>query len=91
LKVAREEVLKAAILVAMGLETRRVKVSGHFNKKLNRYDNIRVSIPISWAEELGLEPGSEIILIKDPETKTIIIAKPETLEELKNRKDLLST
>ena len=89
----REEVLKAALLIAAGLETKVVKPSLHYNKKLNKVDSIRISIPIKWAEELGIKENTELVLIKDPETKSItLISKDQLLkmrETLRRQGDLI--
>ena len=68
-----ERIMELVELVYKGVETQRVRVVAI--KRKGKVESLRVTLPSEWAKELGIEPGDELLAIKDPESKAIIYVK----------------
>ena len=68
-----ERIMKLIELLSQGVETRRLKVVAI--KRNGKVESLRVTIPLDWAEELGIGPGDEVLAIKDPQSRSITYVK----------------
>ncbi len=71
--VNRERIMQLVELIAKGVETQRIRVLAI--KRNGKVESLRVTIPMEWAKELGIEPGDELLAIKDPESNSITYVK----------------